>query len=464
MIKKLYVLLVLSACYIDLPAQNVGIGTLTPQYKTDIADTATTTLLRLRNITDAPGSRTLLRLATSVTSTASNFNSSYIGNYLPSGGGSAFIVGTAEPNLSPSERMRLNEHGNLGIATNDPLARLHLDLTNSSNADAMIIDDDGDPVFRFRRNGSERSYFQLLGDDFRIATSANNDLGQLILRTNGTDRVNIMPNGNTGIGTDAPAARLHVAGDVIAQDASAAFLMRAPGDPSTIGFWQVIGNTMMFGSGISTTMPLRIYTAGEERAVFTGTGLFGFGTTTPGGDFHLDFGSSINFEPVIMNFSGGTRRIQFRRQNVEFGIIEFATDVMSIGTTSQDHFVMRTNGLERMRIDQNGRVGINTFSVPSPYRLAVNGEILCTDITALPFASWPDYVFGEQHKLPSLEEVQAHIRKYGHLPGIPSAATIAKDGLKLGEMQRLQMEKIEELTLYILELKKEIDELRKRVP
>jgi hypothetical protein len=441
-------------------AQNVGIGTVTPQFRADIADTSTTTLLRLRNITDVVGSRTLLRLATTTSTSVSNFNSSFIGNYLPSGGGSAFIVGTASPNLSPAERMRLNENGNLGIATTDPQARLHLDLTGTTNADAMIIDDDGDPVFRFRRDGSERSYFQLLGEDFKVATTTNNETGRLILRTNGTDRVFVMPNGNTGIGADAPAARLHVEGDIIAEDATPALLFRATGSPSTIAFMQIVGNNMLFGSGISTSMPLRFYTAGEERAVITQNGLLGFGTTSPITDFHLDFGSSLNFEPIIVNFSGGTRQIQFRRQNVAFGMMEFAQDVMSLGTVSTDHLVFRTNSSERMRVDQNGRIAMNTISVPAGYRLAVNGNIICTDITTLPFGSWPDYVFGDNHKRPTLEELQEYIRQHRHLPGLPSATTIEKEGIKLGEMQRLQMEKIEELTLYILELKKEIDALK----
>lgn len=456
----LFLIVSIALLSIETSSQNVGIGTVTPQYKADIADTSVTTLLRLRNITDAPGSRTLLRLATTTSATISNFNSSYIGNYLPSGGGSAFIIGTASSGLSPSERVRVNEDGNIGIATADPLARLHIEMGNTTNEDALIIDDDGDPVVRFRRNASERSFFQLLGEDFKVATSANNETGRLILRTNGTDRVFVTPSGNVGIGEDAPATRLHVAGDIIAQDASPGFFMRAAGDPSTIGFMQVIGNNLMLGTGISTTMPLRLFTAGEERAVITSNGMLGFGTASPITDFHLDFGSSFNFEPVIINFSGGTRQMQFRRQNIPFGMMEFAQDLMSLGTISTDHLVFRTNSTERMRIDMNGRIAINTSSVPGVYRLAVNGQIICTDITTLPFASWPDYVFGNNHRLLSLEELEKFIDRYKHLPGIPSADVIAKDGLRVGEMQRLHMEKIEELTLYIIQLKKEIDGLK----
>jgi hypothetical protein len=456
--KKLYlpILLLFTA---NTFAQNVGIGTLTPQFRTDIADSSATTLLRLRTITDAPGSRTLLRFATTTTSTISNFNSSFIGNERPSGGGSAFVIGTAMPNLSPSERMRVSQEGFVGIGTVDPLARLHIDMTNTDNSDAVLIDDDGDPVVRFRRSGSDRGFLQLLGDDFKMGTSINNDLGQLILRTNGTDRVFVNPNGNTGIGINAPAARLHVDGDIIAQDASPSLLFRAT-DGSTTGFFQTVGNNLLLGSAINTTTPLRFYTAGSERAIITSGGLFGYGTSSPQGDFHLDFGSSLNPEPIIANFTGGTRRVQFRRQNAPFSYMEFAQDIMSIGTYQQDHLAFRTDDTERMRIGSTGRVSINTISVPGSYRMAVNGWIICTDITTLPFNEWPDYVFLPSHKLASIEEMEKYILEHKHLPGMPSATDMKKNQTGIGEMQRLQMEKIEELALYIIELKKEINLLK----
>lgn len=73
---------------------------------------------------------------------------------------------------------------------------------------------------------------------------------------------------------------------------------------------------------------------------------------------------------------------------------------------------------------------------------------------------WADYVFDEKYLLPSLESVEQHIKANKHLPGIPSAATIEKEGLNVGKVQAKMMEKIEELTLYVIELKKEIDLLK----
>ena len=73
---------------------------------------------------------------------------------------------------------------------------------------------------------------------------------------------------------------------------------------------------------------------------------------------------------------------------------------------------------------------------------------------------WADYVFDETYKLRSIDDVAAHIQQHKHLPGIPSAKEVEANGLKVGEMQAKMMEKIEELTLYVIELKKEIELLK----
>lgn len=73
---------------------------------------------------------------------------------------------------------------------------------------------------------------------------------------------------------------------------------------------------------------------------------------------------------------------------------------------------------------------------------------------------WPDYVFSKDRRLMTLGELEAYIDRNGHLPGIPSATEVERDGADLGEMNKLLMEKVEELTLYILDLQKQIDELK----
>jgi hypothetical protein len=76
---------------------------------------------------------------------------------------------------------------------------------------------------------------------------------------------------------------------------------------------------------------------------------------------------------------------------------------------------------------------------------------------------WADYVFEDGYKLMSLEEVEKFVNENNHLPNIPSAKTIEEQGLSVADMQRLQMEKIEELTLYLIEKDKQIDSLEERL-
>ena len=105
------------------------------------------------------------------------------------------------------------------------------------------------------------------------------------------------------------------------------------------------------------------------------------------------------------------------------------------------------------KMGANG-MSIGTNYLPLGYVLAVNGKIICEELTVQLKASWPDYVFTDKYKLTPLFDLEKQIKENKHLPGIPSAKDVSDNGLKLGDMQKLMMEKIEELTLYVIELNK----------
>jgi hypothetical protein len=107
-----------------------------------------------------------------------------------------------------------------------------------------------------------------------------------------------------------------------------------------------------------------------------------------------------------------------------------------------------------------GNLRVGTAVLPAGYTFGVDGKMICTEVMVRLVTDWPDYVFGRNHILPKLTELEKFIQTNKHLPGIPSATAIKEQGLPLGEMQRLQMEKIEELTLYIIQLQKEIELLK----
>lgn len=109
------------------------------------------------------------------------------------------------------------------------------------------------------------------------------------------------------------------------------------------------------------------------------------------------------------------------------------------------------------------RVGIGTTTVPAEYVLAVNGKAIVEEIKVQLNENWPDYVFDEQYHLKDLTHLENYIKTNKHLPNIPKAEDVEKDGYELSEMDSKLLEKIEELTLYIIEQNKKIIELEKRL-
>ncbi|HRW21472.1 MAG TPA: hypothetical protein P5509_05820 [Bacteroidales bacterium] len=74
--------------------------------------------------------------------------------------------------------------------------------------------------------------------------------------------------------------------------------------------------------------------------------------------------------------------------------------------------------------------------------------------------TWSDFVFDKDYQLMTIDEIENFIAEHNHLPGVPSEADIIENGVDLGEMDRILLQKIEELTLYIIELKSEISEFK----
>lgn len=105
----------------------------------------------------------------------------------------------------------------------------------------------------------------------------------------------------------------------------------------------------------------------------------------------------------------------------------------------------------RLIIKPDGNVGIGTTNPQS--ELAVNGRISAKEIACQP-KGWADKVFKDSYNLKSLKELESYINEYQHLPDIPSESEVLKNGINLGEMQAKLLQKIEELTLYMIELEK----------
>ena len=114
-------------------------------------------------------------------------------------------------------------------------------------------------------------------------------------------------------------------------------------------------------------------------------------------------------------------------------------------------------------VNGKGCVGIGTTNLGS-FKLAVEGKIGAREVQVTLTNPFPDYVFDSKYKLRSLVNLENYINQNKHLPGIPSAAEVEKNGgIELGQMNTKLLEKIEELTLYVIDLKKENEQMKEDI-
>lgn len=116
--------------------------------------------------------------------------------------------------------------------------------------------------------------------------------------------------------------------------------------------------------------------------------------------------------------------------------------------------------ISALAIDPVGNIGIGTL-LPAE-KLSVNGKIRAQEIK-VEATGWPDYVFTKSYQLPSLQEIEKHIKEKGHLPGIPAAEEVKANGIDLGEMNAKLLQKIEELTLHLIGMEKQLKEHNKTI-
>ncbi|MGY5351844.1 hypothetical protein ACXGQW_04655 [Wenyingzhuangia sp. IMCC45533] len=132
-------------------------------------------------------------------------------------------------------------------------------------------------------------------------------------------------------------------------------------------------------------------------------------------------------------------------------ISDFTAPVFSKATDSL--WTQNSNGINYSR----GNVGIGTTN-PDGWKLAVNGRVRAKEIKVE--TDWSDFVFHDDYQLPTIQEVENHIKQEGHLKDIPSAKEVEENGVFLGEMNSKLLQKIEELTLYTIQQQKEIESLK----
>lgn len=239
----------------------------------------------------------------------------------------------------------------------------------------------------------------------------------------------------------------------------------------SVGWYNDMPNTppMAYLSGYNG---FKFFTGQQPRLIIDVDGRIGIGTVSPVRDFQLgnsgsNYGGYGRLQGNFLSLGGQNHaRWEFNDQNFGIG----AGKMSNNGTTDDDLYLWSYKGEGRdirfmSTFDGNsdvatwssnmiikgesGNVGIGTTD-PKGYKLAVAGNIISENITVKLQSQWPDYVFKPSYKLPSIKTVKAYIDRNRHLPDMPSDSDVAKEGVNLGEMNRLLLKKIEELTLYLI--------------
>ncbi|MCC6447061.1 MAG: hypothetical protein IT215_00035, partial [Chitinophagaceae bacterium] len=264
-----------------------------------------------------------------------------------------------------------------------------------------------------------------------------------------------------GIGTTSPGAKVHVRGTdgnylyglfengSTSGDRSALIGVRSCAPAKNNTLYYGVGGT---GNGLSQTAN-QFYIENVGKGVRFSIDTFGRAKignlSSPYST--LNIGGNSSYDTASVSFQTGGELFNIR-----------------LNASGQMEFVPNNStptGTAAMTIDDEngGRVAIGTVaSMPTGYKLYVKDGILTERLKVAVNGSgnWADYVFAEDYNLLPLDHVEAFIKENKHLPNVPSAEAMAENGLDVATMDAKLMEKIEELTLYLIEMKKEIKSLK----
>jgi hypothetical protein len=302
---------------------------------------------------------------------------------------------------------------------------------------------------------------------------------------NGTNSIYNTNPGNVGIGTQYPGYKLHVAGNGYYYGDAATRAAVLQGSSYFIGGGLQVGtpNLENFGAGIEgnflsidgnrlqafvrrlddgsvSDYPRSLGLNMLGGAVMMGGPVSMGGSVTMVGPIGMGTTSPLNNAATTIQTVDGSYAMVIRNPSSS---VRFETYVggptngnaISLGTPGSMPIAIYTNGANRMFISAAGNVGIGTDN--PTFKLSVNGNIRAKELRIN--TGWADYVFEDGYQLPPLAEVEQHIKQYKHLPGIPAAAVLQQEGVDVSDMQTRMMAKIEELTLYLIEAYKRIEQL-----
>jgi len=338
------------------------------------------------------------------------------------------------------------------------------------------------------------------GDKFGMkATETGNNTTKLHIYkrftfdTEDIDRLVIDSGGKVGIGTSTPGSTLNVGTNTTNSpsslvqfgqsvpngEARVLSLVNSGGgsDQSTsIDFhnkstWSSTGRIQLQQLGAETASRMSFHTFNgslKNQMTLSENGRLGIGTSSPASKLDIvNFGEGAELlrlsteRPWVFRqtSTGATTQLDLH-STVDSKNFKITSPQ---GIRSAQFLVSNTEESNRVfLVPDGGKVGIGTQTPDSDALLTVKGAIHSIEIKVLANAGVPDYVFEPNYVLPTLKEIKKFITDHRHLPEIPSAAEMEVNGIDLGDMNMRLLKKIEELTLYQIELLERIEKLESK--
>ena len=393
------------------PSGNVGIGTTSPRGQFDVAGTGD---IFLSNNPIAGTGQSIYLPGHIFLAPYNGSDWTYLQARRFDNSGSTNLMIRTWNAGALTDAMSITSGGSVGIGTASPQQKFHIKsgalMSSSASFDNINLRADGTnvPALKFTRwvgSGSVQHnafvgqfYNPSAGNEYSfgigtaVSSSGDQDINNKVLT--------VTLNGNVGIGTTAPGAKLDV-GAFIPNGALGSVLGRLQEGNST-------GVGTFLGVRGYDTQPTNVKSFAKEHS------------------FYGTINSSVNF---------------FRGGGMTGGFLTFNTDANT----------------EQVRITNTGNVGIGITNPTQ--KLQVKGTVYSTEVKVdLAAGTGPDYVFEPTYDLKSLSEIETYIKENKHLPEVPSAKEMEKNGVQLGEMNMLLLKKVEELTLYSIEQNKKLNE------
>lgn len=268
----------------------------------------------------------------------------------------------------------------------------------------------------------------------------------------GTDIFN-SNSGRVGIGTNTPLSKLHIdGGDATVSNGS----LRLRGSLNPFYFDSADGTHKFQFTNFNNALWIQKIPASTPDLVIGSNGFIGMGTGSPAVKLHI-YGSAGG--EVLRLDAATDPQLGLTQAGVLKGVLRLGGDDIVLGSPASNdlgRLIVRLNGGDRLMVHPDGKITIGTATAANGYLLSVNGKAICTELKVQLQANWPDYVFKEDYPLKSLDELRKYVNSNNHLPGMPAARQVEQHGMEVGEMQRKMMEKLEELTLYVLQLEEKI--------